>query len=540
MRSSRGMKRASIVRWVASACAVAGLLGAPSTQAQAQSSFDRNGVLFVHGFVGTGAQFESQKLRFMSNGYPDRWVDAIDYDSTFATESRSQVHARIDGLIADLKERTGRPKVDLLGHSLGTSVLQEYLKSSPERAANVAHYVNIDGSQADAIPGGVPTLAIWAGRGEPGRRIVGATNVTLPNQTHVEAATSPEAFVEYHKFFTGRAPAHDIVPQAGKITLAGRVLLFPVNRGVAGSTLAIWEVDGATGQRKGSAPLASTAIGESGNWGPVEATAGRAYEFEITRPGAPTHHHYYEPFVRSDHLIRLLESDVLANGAERGPRHASAVILRYKELWGDQPGQNDLLSVNGTNICTAVLCPISKRVNAFFFSDRKLDGQTDLSQPDPVYSALPFVSGVDLFAPAAIPPTGKTTVEIESRGGGPARAVNMPNFASLTDVATVQLNDFERTDAAAPCLRPAAVAFKLHRVRGTRVVRVEAFVNGRRALRGSGRDIKRITLRKLPRSGTMSVRIVATHSTGSKVVSTRKWNGCTKGKPRVRRIPRPH
>jgi pimeloyl-ACP methyl ester carboxylesterase len=530
--------RALIARCVALACVLAGLLlAAPA--AQGQSPFEQNGVLFVHGFVGTGGQFESQKLRFMSNGYPERWIDTIDYDSTFATESRSQVHARIDALIADLKQRTGRPKVDLLGHSLGTSVLQEYLNSSAERAANVAHYVNIDGGQADAPPGGVPTLAIWAGRGQPGRRIAGAANVTLPNQTHVESATSAEAFREYHKFFTGREPAHDIVPEAGRITIAGRVLIFPLNKGALGSTLTIWEVDAGTGQRKGSAALASTAIGESGNWGPVTVTAGRHYEFEVTRPGAPAHHHYYEPFVRSDHLVRLLESDLLANGAERGPRHAAAVILRYKELWGDQPGQNDVLSVNGTNICTEVLCPISKRVNAFFFSDRKLDGQSDLSQPDPTYNALPFVTGVDLFAPAAIPPAGKTTVEIRSRGGGPTRAVNLPNFASVTDVATVQLRDFDRTDSGAPCLRPATIGFKLHRMEGTRVVRVEAFVNGKRKLVRRGRDIRRVELESLVRAGKLAVRVVATHNTGSRVVSTRSWSGCTKGKPRVRRIPRP-
>ena len=522
---------------VASVCAVAALLlGAPT--AEAQPSFDQNGVLFVHGFVGTGGQFESQKLRFMSNGYPERWIDTIDYDSTFATESRAQVHERIDALVAGLKQRTGRPKVDLLGHSLGTSVLQEYLTSSPERAANVAHYVNIDGSQADALPGGVPTLAVWAGRGTPGRRILGALNVTLPNQTHVESATSAEAFAEYYKFFTGRAPAHDIVPQAGQITIAGRVLVFPLNKGAAGSNLAVWEVDGGTGRRRGSAPVASVALGESGDWGPVEVVAGRHYEFEVTRPGAPVHHHYYEPFVRSDHLVRLLESDVLANGAERGPGHSSAVILRYKELWGDQPGQNDVLSINGTNVCTEVLCPVSKRVNAYFFSDRKLDGQSDLSQPDPVYNALPFVTGVDFFAPAAIPPAGKTTIAIKSRGGGPTRAVNMPNFPSITDVASVQLNDFEHTDTGAPCLRPASVAFRLHRVKGTRVVRVEAFVNGRRRLVSRGRDVRRIELRKLARSGRLKVRIVATHNTGSKVVSTRTWNGCEKGKPRVRVVRR--
>jgi hypothetical protein len=87
------------------------------------------------------------------------------------------------------------------------------------------------------------------------------------------------------------------------------------------------------------------------------------------------------------------------------------------------------------------------------------------------------------------------------------------------------------------CLRSSKVAFKLHRPPRNRIVRVEAFVNGKRKLRRTGRDITRIELTKLPRSGKMKVRIVATHSSGSKVVSTRTWNGCTKGKPSVKRIP---
>ena len=89
------------------------------------------------------------------------------------------------------------------------------------------------------------------------------------------------------------------------------------------------------------------------------------------------------------------------------------------------------------------------------------------------------------------------------------------------------------------CLRSATLGFKLHRMEGTRVVKVEAWANGKRRLRQTGRDIKRITLRNMKRSGTLKVRIVATHNTGSKVVSTRTWRGCTKGKPSVRRIPRP-
>ncbi len=520
-------------RLVIAACVLGAVLLAPAS-ALAQERFDQNGVIFVHGFVGTGAQFESQKMRFMSNGYPEGWIEAIDYDSTFGTESRAQVHERIDQLVAQLKERTGRPKVDILGHSLGTSVMQEYLNSSPERAAYVAHYVNIDGRTADAPPGGVPTLAIWAGRGEPGRQIAGATNVTVPNQTHVESATSREAFVEMYKFFTGKAPAHDLVPESSGITIAGRLLHFPVNRGVVGATLEIWELESASGQRRGSDPVARVSIDDSGDWGPIDVVAGRHYEFSVIRPGVQTHHHYYEPFVRSDHLVRLLESDLLSQLGDRG-NHVGGVILRYKELWGDQPGQDDVLAINGTSVCVPALCPIEKRVNAFFFFDRGSDGRTDLSSPDPRFDALPFVVAGDVYVPAAMPPNGKGTVELRSRGGGPARAVNFPNFSSLTDTVTVQLNDFEHTDR--PCVRRSSYRFRMNRKRG-RVVRVAAYVNGQRVINRRGRNIRSLTLSGLPTEGRMSVRIVTTHATGAKLVSTRTWDGCTKTKPRVRSVRR--
>ena len=98
--------------------------------------------------------------------------------------------------------------MDLLGHSLGTFVSQSYL-ASPARAANVAHYVNIDGASADSPPGGVPTLAIWAGAAPPIGEIAGALNVTLDGQEHIESATSPEAFFEMYQFFRGDAPRDD-------------------------------------------------------------------------------------------------------------------------------------------------------------------------------------------------------------------------------------------------------------------------------------------------------------------------------------------
>ena len=91
---------------------------------------------------------------------------------------------------------------------------------------------------------------------------------------------------------------------------------------------------------------------------------------------------------------------------------------------------------------------------------------------------------------------------------------------------------------ASDCRRGSKIGFKIHRTGRNRVVRVDAYVNGRRRLVRRGRDITRIELSGLPRTGKMKVRIVSTHNTGSKVVSTRSWNGCRKGRPSVRRIPR--
>jgi hypothetical protein len=81
------------------------------------------------------------------------------------------------------------------------------------------------------------------------------------------------------------------------------------------------------------------------------------------------------------------------------------------------------------------------------------------------------------------------------------------------------------------------VRFKLHRVPGTRIVRAEAFVNGRRVLVRKGRDLREVTLR-LAQTGRQKVRIVATHTSGARVISTRTFTGCSKTKP-VTRLVRP-
>jgi len=437
--------RAFAIRSVVIVAAFVGaLLMAPAAGAK---SFDQNPILFVHGIEGSGGQFESQAMRFMSNGYPRRWIDEVDYNSTRAVADKSEVDQQIDDAIAALKRRTGKSQVDVVAHSLGTSVMYDYLTNGPmatQRRANVGHYINVDGQNQNP---GVPTLAVWAGRGTPGRHMDGAQNVIIPNQTHVQTCTSAESFIQYYKFLTGQRPAHDIVRQNGAIHVAGRALNFPQNSGLAGATVQIWPLH-ADGTRSTAVPIHSIAITDGstggGDWGPVTIQSGRRYEFTLLRPGLPTLHIYYEPFVRSDYTLRLLASPAVETYAGFRPGSMSTVNIRYKELWGDQGAQNDRLLINGLNICNATLCPISKQVNAFFAFDRNRDSRTDLSSPDPVLGNLPFIQGGDVYVPSSPSANGTATWQLDSRGGGPIRTLKVPNWDSMTDGVTLQWNDFER------------------------------------------------------------------------------------------------
>ena len=424
----------------------------PASQASARTK--RLPVLFVHGIEGSGAQFESQALRFTSNGYPHSWIDEVDYDSTRAAGDQSEVDAQIDSKIAALKHRTGAKKVELIAHSLGTIVSYDYLtdaQKGAQRRRNVAHYVNIDGQASNP---GVPTLALWAGRRAtgPAGHMAHAKNVTIPNQTHVQTCTSWRSFVQIYRFLTGKRHPRDIIRQHGRIKLAGRALEFPQNTGLSGATVQVWRLK-PDGHRAASHPDTSFQIGDGsqggGDWGPIGAQAGQRYEFAVILSGRPTLHTYYEPFVRSDYTLRLLDSAPLTVYAGYRPGTESAVNIRYKELWGDVPHQSDVLRINGTNICTSALCPWTKQVNAYFAFDDNRDGKTDFT-PDPVVGNLPFIQAADVFIPSSLTAKGTTTFALRSRGASAVRTVKTPNWDSMTDGVIVQWHDYESREVKAP------------------------------------------------------------------------------------------
>lgn len=531
-----GMTRRLVPICAALAAVAAALLAPASASAQ---RFDQNGVIFVHGIEGTGAQFESQAMRLTSNGYPADWIDEVDYNSTRAAGDASEVEGQIDRAIAAMQEHTGRQKVDVVAHSLGTIVMERYLTDETrgaERRAKIGRYVNVDGQAANP---GVPTLAIWAGRGAAGRNMPDAQNVTIPNQTHVQACTSAESFVEMYKFLTGKAPGHDIVPEKGRILIAGKTVDFPANTGQGGATTEIWEID-ANGRRTGDKPLHSLPITDGsvggGAWGPVAIEAGRRYELAVNIPGRLTLHVYREPFVRSDHTVRLLVSTALGPYVAYKPGSLTASNIRYKELWGDQPGESDQLLIDGTNICTPELCPISKQVNAFLTFDGNRNGRTDMTR-DPVVGSLPFIQAADVFVPANTAHDGTVSFELRSRGGGSPRTLKTPNWDSTEGTAQLQWHDFEPhlvERAGEPCALAKTLRFPIE-PRGGRATRVTVYVDGKRVKTVRGKRIRSVAIGRPARS-RFTVKVITRTTRRLTTTSTRSYDGCRKTRPKTRTV----
>jgi hypothetical protein len=89
------------------------------------------------------------------------------------------------------------------------------------------------------------------------------------------------------------------------------------------------------------------------------------------------------------------------------------------------------------------------------------------------------------------------------------------------------------TPKRAPCVDRRKFTFRVHHAPTTRVVKVAVFVNGRRKLVRRGHALRAVTIRRLPKK-VFHLKIVATQSSGSKLISTRTYRGCNKSKPTTR------
>jgi pimeloyl-ACP methyl ester carboxylesterase len=420
-------------------------------------------IVFVHGGAGSGGQYESVARRFVSNGYPAERIETYEYNSASGA-AIAAAPGELEAMINDLRDEFDVDQVNLVGHSLGTTVSNNFL-ANPDRRALVRHYVGVDGASNTTCRDvwepdpneNIACMGIWA---QPqGTRAVGSTNHSFEGQqTHVESATSAESFAFQYEFFTGEEPETTLIlPEPpGEVQISGRAVDFPANSGVAGATLQIWEVDSATGARKFAQPTATFDLGPSGNWGPVSVNGQQSYEFALNRNEAGTrqHHLYFQPFIRDDRWVRLLTSppgSAIPSNTNIGPNHATTVITRYKEWWNTHPsGRNDNLVIETKSPSQGDEPPVDVFQNVtgngdvgVHVHDAAPGDQVSSLNVIPFFDAQPFQTGVDVFMPATDPPDGTIKISNDPRGDtSRPQVLNIPNWASEGHATTAFFNDY--------------------------------------------------------------------------------------------------
>jgi pimeloyl-ACP methyl ester carboxylesterase len=405
-------------------------------------------VIFVHGYMGSGAQYRSQALRWASNGFDPSRIRVFNYNS--ATNDTSRLNAFVDSVRTDL----GVSQVNLVGHSTGASVVAGYASTQP---AKVGRFILVDGAACPLQS--TNCLAIWGAE---------------MDQTHFEAAVSAQSFDRQYRFFTGRAPTTTaITPEPPEqVRISGYALERQTNTPIAGIYRAeLYELDTATGTPVGEAK-ASFTIRADGSWGPVTVDGRRHYEIRVSRgegmSGYTTHYHF-EPFIRSSSFVHLITAPPISADATTtwmsGQYYVSLVVQRQSEFWRSHGLLNDTLRV-GTTLRPGADQPDleSPPVNVLPYVLSDVNGvQIHDDKASPWLTTLgvlgyaPFQAAVDVYLPApdgfVHPPPGTVTITNIHRGDpSKVQRVAVANWRSLYESThppgrsahqiIVELNDY--------------------------------------------------------------------------------------------------
>jgi hypothetical protein len=339
-------------------------------------------ILFVHGNGDHAALWMTQLWRMESNGIPRDRMMAINFTDPLARtddvveqpdrSSTTQQRRELGDAIAELKRRTGAPRIALVANSRGGNPARSFIKMGGD--ADVSHAVlcgvpnhgvyawdeglgnefngrgpflrGLNDGESEVTDGtafltlrgdGTDKYAQPDGRfvGKPGTptgitfegpALRGATNLMLGTLDHRETGFHPRAFREIYKFIAGREPARIAVVPEAVVTLSGLVTGTPggapTNRPVADASVEVFHVSPDTGERIGGA-IHTSRTSMDGRWGPVQVEPSWPLEIVLTSPGSPTTHFYRSPFPRSSDVVHLRAGRALGT-ADAG---AGAVVM---------------------------------------------------------------------------------------------------------------------------------------------------------------------------------------------------------------------
>ena len=87
--------------------------------------YERDPIVFVHGYGGTVKDFEVMIPRFRDMGYPDDYLNGINFKDNMG--SNYQNAEELSAFVAHVLEVTGAPKVDMIVHSMGGMSSRYYI-----------------------------------------------------------------------------------------------------------------------------------------------------------------------------------------------------------------------------------------------------------------------------------------------------------------------------------------------------------------------------------------------------------------------------
>jgi pimeloyl-ACP methyl ester carboxylesterase len=360
------------------------------TAPAAPSAVQAPPVLFVHGNGDQAGLWITTIWRMESNGIARDRLFAINFtdplartDDTVPQPNRSSTEDQRRELaeaIAQLKARTGAPRVALVGNSRGGNSIRSYVKGG---AADVSHAVlcgvpnhgvydwadglgnefngrgpflrALNEGESEVTPGttfltlrsdGNDKYAQADGRfvGKPGTptgittegpALKGAVNLVLGAVDHRETAYSARAFREIYKFIAGSEPGRIAIAPEAQVRLSGLVTGTPggvqTNRPVAGAAVELYRVSAETGERIGG-PVHVSQTAADGRWGPAEVDPSWYLEIVLTSADSTTTHFYRSPFPRSSDVVHLRAARPLA--ADDAGAGAVVLMSRSRGYFG--------------------------------------------------------------------------------------------------------------------------------------------------------------------------------------------------------------
>jgi pimeloyl-ACP methyl ester carboxylesterase len=361
-------------------------------------------IILVHGNGDHAALWLTTLWRFEANGWPRERLLAVNMPDPLARandavpqphrSSSAEQTERLAAFVAELRARTGAPRVALIGNSRGGYPIRDFVVhqggapqvshavtcGTPNRGvfdwefnpgsefnARSAFLQRLNGGASDVVQG-TAFLALrsdndlfaqpdgrFVGRpGTPtgitqdGPSLRGATNILLPGLDHREIAYHWRAFREQFLFIAGREPMTLAVPPEQRPVLNGVVTNLvagaATNRPVAGALVEVFRTDAANGARIGEA-LHRRETGADGVWGPVAVQSDWTLEIVLTAPGHPIAHYFRSAFPRSTEVLHLRPPAPLAE-ADRG----AGCLVRLTRPRGYFSWPRDVVLLDGREV----------------------------------------------------------------------------------------------------------------------------------------------------------------------------------------------